>query len=70
MDDQQRQTLRDQRDAQFWRTVLRAVHVVDAQHRGPGPGMADSDAIDMVLNLIFEKAKDKRAAHIATAERA
>lgn len=62
------QAIRDQRDAQFWQTVLRAVRVVDAQHRGPGPGMSDCDAIDMVLDLIFAKAKDKHAARLATAQ--
>lgn len=62
------QAIRDRRDAQFWQTVLRAVRVVDAQHRGPGPGMADCDAIDMVLDLIFAKAKDKHAARLATAQ--
>lgn len=53
--------------AEHWRQVVRAVHAVDAQYR-PGPlGMADSDVVDMVLNLIFAKAKDKHAAMLEAA---
>lgn len=59
--------LREANEAVLWQTIRRAVHVVDAQHRGEVPGMYDDDVLDMVLNLIFEKAKDKHAARLETA---
>ena len=57
-----------ERDAQDWRIVARAVRVVDAQRRGTGPGMDDSDVLDCVLSLVFRLAKDPVAARIETAK--
>ena len=56
-----------ERDAQDWRLVARAVRVVDAQVRGPGPGMDDDDILDCVLALVFKLAKDPKAARVETA---
>lgn len=55
------------REVLNWQTVVRAVHAVDAQHRGPGPGMDDDAVLNSVLDVIFKYAVDKTAARMATA---
>lgn len=57
-----------ERDAQDWRIVARAVRAVDAQHRGPGPGMDDGDVLDCILAMVFALARDPAAARVETAK--
>lgn len=49
-------------EAQNWRAIRDLVRELDAELRGPGPGMADDDILDVVSQVLRRKAKQERLA--------